>query len=189
MMALQFFDLTLVFSVQVKCPPISRMGEQLENVEIITFLQELMLGPFGGFCKKDYFFFHQLQSAHMTKAGAQIAATIQSKNQTFHNTACKTMCNNKTLSTSWIPFIFCLWVHRQRTSLSRYGVLIRLHHVQCLNTCIRRTRSGALPQAAATIWAELHYVSPCLFILLHFELLFDPWGKSIFQELNYNRGS
>jgi hypothetical protein len=75
------------------------------------------------------------------------------------------MCNNKTLSTSWIPFIFCSWVHRQRTSLPRYGVLIRLHHVQCLNTCIRRTKSDALPQAAATIWAELHYVSPCLFIL------------------------
>jgi len=100
MMALQFFALTLVFSVQGKCPPISRRGEQLENVGIITFLQELMLGPFGGFCKKDYFSFHQLQSTHMTKAGAQIAATIQSQNQTFHNTACKTMCNNKTLSTS-----------------------------------------------------------------------------------------
>jgi hypothetical protein len=50
--------------------------------------------------QEDYFFFHQLQSTHMTKAGAQIAATIQSKNQTFHNTACKTLCNNKTLSTS-----------------------------------------------------------------------------------------
>jgi hypothetical protein len=99
-MALQFFALTLVFSVQGKCPPIRRRGQQLENVGIITFLQELMLGPFGGFCKKDYFFFHQLQSTHMTKAGAQIAATIQSKNQTFHNTACKSMCNNKTLSTS-----------------------------------------------------------------------------------------
>jgi hypothetical protein len=91
MTVLQFFALTLIFSVQGKCPPISRRGQQLENVGIITFLQELMLGPFGGFCKKDYFFFHQLQSTHMTKAGAQIAATIQSKNQTFHNTACKTM--------------------------------------------------------------------------------------------------
>jgi hypothetical protein len=46
------------------------------------------------------FFLSPIAKYSYGQRGAQIAATIQSKNQTFHNTACKTLCNSKTLSTS-----------------------------------------------------------------------------------------